>query len=122
MKGDFMEKYTPPFTITNEMLSLVASISEKIGKISIGDNTFIGADTIVMPNVKIGKNCIIGTRSVVTKDVPDNTVYAGNPAKFICTLDDYIQKNQSLLQSRPVYDSSFTLGGNITDEKKTQMI
>ncbi len=94
----------------------------KIGKISIGNNTFIGADVTVMPNVKIGNNCVIGTGSVVTKDVPDNTVYAGNPAKFICTLEDYLEKNKALIKKRPVYDFSYTLGGNITDEKKLQMI
>ena len=93
----------------------------KIGKISIGDNTFVGADAIVMPGVKIGNNCIIGTGSIVTKDVPDNTVYAGSPARFICTLEDYLEKNKTLMETNPVYDYSYTLGGNITEEKKEQM-
>lgn len=94
----------------------------KVGKISIGNNTFIGADATVMPGVKIGSNCIIGANSVVTKDVPDNTVYAGNPAKFICSSEEYLEKTKALMEIRPVYDSSYTLGGNITPEKKAQMI
>ncbi|MBR3835617.1 MAG: acyltransferase [Clostridia bacterium] len=94
----------------------------KIGRISIGNNTFLGADVTVMPNVKIGDNCIIGTGSVVTKDVPDNTVYAGNPARFICTLEDYLEKNRKLMESHPVYDYSYTLGGNIDSQKKNQMV
>ncbi len=94
----------------------------KIGKITIEDNVFVGADTVVMPNVKIGKNSIIGTRSVVTKDVPPNTVYVGNPARFICTLDEYLDKNRQKLETNPVYDGSYTLGENITPDKKAQMI
>ena len=94
----------------------------KIGKVSIGDNTFVGADTIIMPGVSVGRNCIIGSASVVTKNVPDNTVYAGNPAKFICSLEDYLDKNKSLMEKNPVYDYSYTLGGNITEEKKQQMV
>ena len=51
--------------------------------ITIEDDVWIGAGAIILPGVKIGKNSIIGAGSVVTKDVPPNSVYAGNPAKFI---------------------------------------
>lgn len=94
----------------------------KIGKITISDNVFVGADTVVMPNVTIGKNSIIGTRSVVTKDVPENCVYAGNPARFICTLDEYLEKNKEKMKTNPVYDASYTLRKNITPQQKEQMI
>ena len=53
------------------------------GCVSIGDFAFIGAGATVLPNLKIGKNSIIGAGAVVTKDVPDNVVVYGNPAKFI---------------------------------------
>lgn len=94
----------------------------KVGKITISNNAFIGADTVVMPNVKIGENSIIGTRSVVTKDVPANTVYAGNPARFICTLEDYIKKNEEKIKTSPVYGADYTLGKNIDSVKKEQMV
>jgi acetyltransferase-like isoleucine patch superfamily enzyme len=51
--------------------------------VSICDNVWIGARSIILPGVKIGSNSIIGAGSVVTKDVPSNCVYAGNPAKLI---------------------------------------
>lgn len=54
---------------------------EKTGKIVIGNNVFIGANTVVMYDVKIGNNVIIGAGSVVTKDIPDNSVCAGSPCK-----------------------------------------
>lgn len=54
----------------------------------IGEYTFIGSGSYIMPGVKIGKGCIIGTNSVVTKDIPDYSVAVGSPAKVIkSTLD-----------------------------------
>jgi len=49
----------------------------------IGDNCFIGADSIILPGVKVGNCSIVAAGSVVTKDVPPNTIVAGNPAKII---------------------------------------
>jgi acetyltransferase-like isoleucine patch superfamily enzyme len=51
--------------------------------VEIGDNVFIGFGAIVLPNVRIGKNSVIGAYSVVNKDVPDFSVVAGNPAKVL---------------------------------------
>ncbi|MER2009548.1 MAG: acyltransferase [Psychrobacillus sp.] len=65
----------------------------KVGPITIGDNVMIGQDTIIMPNIEIGSNVVIGAGSVVTKNIPDNSIYAGIPAKYICTLEDYFDKN-----------------------------
>jgi acetyltransferase-like isoleucine patch superfamily enzyme len=66
------------------------------GKIKIGDNTFIGNEAMILPGVTIGKNCIVGGMSLVSKSVPDNSVVAGNPARFICTTDDYFEKIKHL--------------------------
>ena len=59
------------------------------GKIVIGNNVFIGFNAIVMPGVTIGDNCVIGAGSVVTRDVPPNSIVAGVPAKVLKSLDDY---------------------------------
>ena len=53
------------------------------GNIEIGNGVWIGANTVILPNVRIGNNVAIGANSVVTKDIPDNTVYGGVPARFI---------------------------------------
>jgi acetyltransferase-like isoleucine patch superfamily enzyme len=53
----------------------------------IGDQCFIGARSIIMPGVNIGNQCIIGSGSVVTKDVPPQSIVAGNPARIIKSSD-----------------------------------
>ena len=70
---------------------------DKMGKIKIGNNTYFGMGAFVMPNVTIGNNCIIGAMSVVTKDVPDNMVMAGIPARAICTVEEYYNKSKDSL-------------------------
>ena len=52
------------------------------------DNVWIGDSAIICKGVTIGKNSIIGAGAVVTKDVPPNSIFAGNPAKLVKTLDD----------------------------------
>ena len=66
----------------------------KFGKIEVGDSTFIGAGSTIMPGVRIGHHAVIGAGSVVTKDIPAETVWAGVPAKQICTLQEYAQKSE----------------------------
>ena len=51
---------------------------------TIKDNSWIGRDFIILPNVTIGKNVVIGAGSVVTKDIPNNTIAYGNPCCVVC--------------------------------------
>lgn len=62
-------------------------ISHKPFPVSIGDSTFIGFGAHIAPGVSVGQNCIIGANSVVTKDIPDYSVVAGNPARIIKKYD-----------------------------------
>jgi len=57
--------------------------NEIVGKIRIGDNCFIGMNSIILPNVKIGDNVIVGAGSVITKNIQSNVVVAGNPAGIV---------------------------------------
>jgi acetyltransferase-like isoleucine patch superfamily enzyme len=68
------------------------------GKIKIGDNCFIGLDSIILPNTEIGNNCVIGAGSVVRGKIPDNSVVMGNPAKVIM--------KSSFLQSMYLYNKN----------------
>ena len=94
----------------------------KIGLVKIEDNAFIGINSVVMPGVTVGKGSIVGTGSIVTHDVPPGCVYAGNPAKYICTTEEYYSKQKGLMRTLPVYEKDYTIGGGITEEKKKQML
>lgn len=58
------------------------------GTVEIGDLTFVGLNATIRNNTKIGKNSIVGMGSAVVKDVPDNVIYAGNPARFLKPYED----------------------------------
>jgi len=62
------------------------------GKIFVGKRTFIGAKSIILPNVYIGINCVIGAGSVVTRSIPDNSIAVGTPAKVIGNVNSYSEK------------------------------
>ena len=74
----------------------------KYGKIHIGERSFIGCNSTIMPGVTIGKRCVIAAGSVVTKDIPDGMVVAGVPAKVIMTTIDYAEK---CLKTMKPYDT-----------------
>ncbi len=61
-------------------------------RIKIGKQCLIGADSIIMPGVEMQDNCILGAGSILTSSMPKGTVYAGVPAKFICTVEEYGDK------------------------------
>lgn len=62
--------------------------------ITVGNNVYFGNDVLVLPGVNIGNNVVIGAGAVVTKDIPDNSVAAGVPARVIKTIDEYFEKLQ----------------------------
>lgn len=62
------------------------------GRIRIGARTFIGCNCTILPGVTVGKRCVIGAGSVVTKDVPDGCVVAGVPACVLMTTEEYARK------------------------------
>ena len=83
------------------------------------ENVWIGEDAMICKGVKIGANSIIGARSVVTKDIPKNTIYAGNPAVFIrdinenefITREDFFHNPAKLAKDFDLLDR-YTLGQN----------
>jgi acetyltransferase-like isoleucine patch superfamily enzyme len=88
--------------------------------IRVGNNVFIGYEAIIMPGVTIGNNVIIGARAVVTKDVPDNCVVAGMPARIIKSLEDYeasvLPKSESTKLYSPEAKQAFYLSKFMREE------
>lgn len=67
------------------------------GPIKIGNNVHIGVNTVIMPGVTIGDNCIIGCGAVVTKDIPSGEIWGGVPARFLKTVEEYYRSMKKIL-------------------------
>src|SRR5690606_4825400 len=65
---------------------------QKYAPISIGNNVFIGMNTIVLPGVEIGDNVVVGAGSIVTRSVPGGSVVAGNPARKMCDFSTWAER------------------------------
>ena len=89
------------------------SNADVFGPIVIGNNVHIGSNAIIMPNVRIGDNVVIGCGSIVTKDIPSNSVAVGVPARVIESLDEYREK----VLKKCEYTHSMPL-----DEKRSYLI
>lgn len=76
---------------------------ETLGCIEIMDNVFIGTNCTLVGGVRIGPNAIVAAGAVITRDVPENSVVGGVPAKYICSLDEYLSRrdNQYPKEMRP---------------------
>lgn len=73
----------------------MSRFGNRFAPIIVEDNVFIGMNALILPGVRIGTNSIVGAGSVVTKDVEANTVVAGNPARKICSMEEYIERFRS---------------------------
>ncbi len=67
---------------------------DTFGKVIIGDYVYLGNNSLVMPGVTIDDNVLVAAGSVVTKSIPSNVVVGGNPARIICTIEEYISHNK----------------------------
>lgn len=70
-----------------------AETIDLFGKITIKNNVHIGTNSIIMPGVTIGNNCIIGCGAIVTHNIPDNSIAVGVPAKVIESIEEYEKKH-----------------------------
>lgn len=104
--GDNVRMNTGLTILTHDFSSsvlqnLYADFIPSSGKVKIGNNVYFAQKCTVLKGVTIGNNCIIGYGSLVTKDIPDNSVAAGVPAKVICTIEEYYKKRKekSIIES-----------------------
>ena len=93
----------------------------RIGCVRILDDCFIGDSVIILPAVTIGPRSIIGAGSVVTSDIPANTVAAGYPARVICTLDEYLSRYKSAAQEQGVFGREYWIE-HLTEEKRSKLL
>lgn len=92
----------------------------KIGKIQIGKNCFIGESVIVLPDVHIGDDSIIGAGSIVTKDIPPGSVATGQPARVVSTKMDYIERMQQHCETVGVFGEEYLID-NISEKRREEV-
>lgn len=87
---------------------------EVIGCIEIMDNVFIGSNTIILGNVRIGPNVIVAAGSVINRDVPPGTIVGGVPAKVIGDFDAYAEKRKQQLYPQELAPRRQMLSGQLS--------
>ena len=95
----------------------------RVSNVTIGDNVFVGAGTIVLPGVTIGSNVVIGAGSVVSQDIPDNSLAMGNPARVVKSLDDYLNREKGRIKDNNVFSEQYTLRNpHFGEKEKAKML
>ncbi len=108
---------------SDAMLNLAYGTAvETVGPVRIKDNVFIGYNAIIMANVTIGSNVIVAAGAVVVKDVPENSVVGGIPAKFICTVDDLLARRVALSATLPWADMIARRGSGFDPEMEPELV
>lgn len=90
----------------------------KIGRVTIGNNVFIGAESVVLPGVTIGDNVIVGANSTITHDIPSDVVVVGSPAQKLCSTEEYLLKEKRRMNGTPCYGEEFTFRKNVSLEMR----
>jgi maltose O-acetyltransferase len=98
----------------------------RLGKVKIGNRVFIGGLSIILPGVAIGDDVVIGAGSVVCRDIPSGSVAAGNPAKVICSIQDFLDRRKKEMEIYPRFGIEYTdevdvnhkLGGEMNQAMK----
>jgi maltose O-acetyltransferase len=93
----------------------------RIGKVRIGNKVFIGASSIVLPGVTIGDDVVIGAGSLVSRDIAAGSVAAGNPARVICSIEDFLDRRKKEMETLPRFGSEYTDEVDVTGELRAEM-
>ncbi|VVS91328.1 acyltransferase [Desulfoluna spongiiphila] len=92
-----------------------ASHLDRVAPITIGDHVFLGNRTTILPGITLGSHVIVGAGSVVTRDIPDGEVWAGNPARHICTTQSYRDRLDEATGDLPWYPLLEGAGRHVFD-------
>ena len=120
--GDNVTLATGVKLLAHDASTAKTEVHTKIGIVEIGNNVFIGANSIVLCDTRIGDNVIVGAGSVVTHDIPSISVYAGNPAKYICSFEEFNKKHVENQKDHPIFrQHSWDTWKNAPEEERIEM-
>lgn len=93
----------------------------RIGKVRIGSRVFIGAGSIILPGVTIGDDVIIGAGSIVAHDIIGGHVAVGNPARPVCTIEEFLSRKREEMDRVPCFGAEYTIGNGVSVDMKNAM-
>jgi maltose O-acetyltransferase len=96
--------------------------ASRLGRVTIHESCHFGARTVILPGVEIGPRSIVGAGSVIISDIPPNTLAAGNPAKVICSLDEYLEKHRQAMKTMPLFEFKQYDYNYITPDRMREML
>jgi len=94
----------------------------RIGRVVIHPHSHLGARTVVLAGVEIGPRTIVGAGSIITKTLPPDSVCAGNPARVLGSLDEYLAKHRHAMTQLPVFDYMRYDIRFLTAERKAELV
>ena len=94
----------------------------KVGKVTIHESCHFGSRTVILPGVEVGPRSVVGSNSVVASDIPPNSVAAGNPAKVICTMDEYLARHRKAMEKAPLFPYNQYDHRYLTPERLQEMV
>jgi maltose O-acetyltransferase len=93
----------------------------RIAKVDIGDRVFIGDSSIILPGVRIGSDVVIGAGSVVTRDIPEDSVACGNPASVVGPLRPWLERKKREMSAVPCFGEEYTVRRGVTEAMRSDM-
>ncbi len=94
----------------------------RLGRVVIHESCHIGARCVILSGVEIGPRTLVGANSVVSKSLPPDTVCAGNPAKVICSLEEYLTKHREQMAASPCFPYADYDMRALTPERRAELV
>lgn len=94
----------------------------RIGRVLIRESCHIGAGTIILAGVEMGPRTLVGAGSVVSRDLPPDSVCAGSPAERVCGLEEYLERHRRRMQERPRFAYDLYDIRSLTPERRVEML
>lgn len=94
----------------------------KVGRVTIHESCSFGYGAIIMPGVEIGPRVVVGANSVITRNIPPDSVVAGNPAKVVAKLEDFLRYHRLSLRKSPLFPYEEYGDHLLPPEKRKEML
>ena len=94
----------------------------RIGRVTIHESCHVGARVVILPGVTMGPRTLVGAGSVVTRSLPGDSFCAGNPARVICSLDEYLDKHRARAATAPAFSYDLYDIRSATPDRLSEMV